>query len=166
MSMRFLILAGPTIVALADAVEQDADGITTPDARYPYTSGVTGAQPVAASLLPDDFTVGRYEWDGKSFVRLPDPPAPPAPPPGPLSQLQFRQLWTFEERLLMDNPELADGLTPIQRATVKTLMRDLTSASAVQLDHPQVRAGVQAVASLGLISAERAAQILAGQTPA
>ena len=164
--MRFLILAGSTIVAVADAVEQDAEGITTAEGRFPYTSGVTGAQPVAAAMLPDDFAVGRYEWDGKGFVRLPDPPAPPGPPAGPLSQLQFRQLWTFDERLLMDSPEIADGLTPIQRATVKTLMRDLTAASVVQLDHPQVIAGVRAVARLGLISEARAAQILAGQAPA
>lgn len=43
MTTKFLILAGASIVAVADQIETDADGITTADARYPFNAGVTEA---------------------------------------------------------------------------------------------------------------------------
>ena len=70
--MTHLILAGSSIVAVADEIEPDADGITTPDGRYPFAAGVTGAEFVDA--LPGDFALGRYEFEAGEFRRLPEPP--------------------------------------------------------------------------------------------
>lgn len=70
---KHLILAGETIVAVADAVEQDADGFTTADGRYPFNAGVTEAVGIDDADLPADFAIGRYRWSGFDFERLPEP---------------------------------------------------------------------------------------------
>lgn len=90
MTTKHLILAGASIVAAADEIETDDDGITTPDARYPYNAGVTGSVEWDAADLPDDFAPSRYEFDDGAFVRLPDPPAPPLPVPEIVSRFQAR----------------------------------------------------------------------------
>lgn len=90
MSTVHLILAGSSIVAVADSIETDADGITTPDGRYPYNAGVTEAVEWDSADLPDDFAPGRYEFGDGEFRRLPDPPVPPLPVPQVVSRFQAR----------------------------------------------------------------------------
>lgn len=90
MTTKHLILAGSSIVAVADSIETDADGITTADARYPYNAGVTEAVEWDSADLPEDFAVGRYEFGDGEFRRLPDPPPPPLPVPQIVSRFQAR----------------------------------------------------------------------------
>ena len=100
--MTHLILAGAAIVAVADAIETDDEGITTPDARYPYNAGVTEVVEWAAEDLPADFQIGRYEFEAGEFRRLPDPPPAPLPVPQIVSRFQARVA-------MLASPATADG---------------------------------------------------------
>jgi len=156
MTMRFLILAGPTIVALANAAEQDAEGVTTEDARYPWSAGITEVRGVAAALVPADFAPGRYEWRDGAFARRPDPPPPPEPAPGPLTRLQFKLLLTPEERIAIRasaDPVVVDFLDLLQ------------DAQEVRLDDPNTVAGTRYMEGAGLLAAGRADAILSGRAP-
>jgi hypothetical protein len=102
MNTVHLILAGSAIVAVADEIQTDADGITTPAARYPYNAGITEAVEWDAADLPDDFALGRYEFDALGFVRLPDPPPPPLPVPQIVSRFQARAA-------MLASPATAEG---------------------------------------------------------
>ena len=102
MSTVHLILAGASIVAVADSIETDADGITTADARYPFTAGVTEAVEWDSADLPEDFAVGRYEFGDGEFRRLPDPPPAPKPVPQIVSRFQARAA-------MLACPATADG---------------------------------------------------------
>lgn len=90
MTTKFLILAGASIVAVADSIEADADGFTTPDGRYPFNAGITEAVEWDSADLPEDFQPGRYEFGDGEFRRLPDPPPAPQPVPQMVSRFQAR----------------------------------------------------------------------------
>lgn len=83
-----------------------------------------------------------------------------------LTKLQFRRLFTFPERMAIDqfnatfesNPMLSDE----QKALVRTSLNDYDVAEGVYLNDPATVAGVQLYETLGLIAAGRAAEILNG----
>lgn len=84
-----------------------------------------------------------------------------------LTKLKFRRLFTLSERVLIDafnasfesNPILTDE----QKGLIRTYLQDLSEAEGVYLDDEGTVAGIQMYVSLGLLSAERAAEILNGQ---
>lgn len=101
-----------------------------------------------------------------TVVRVPLPPEVNSiPVETPLTQREFRSLWTFEERVKCDNPDVNEGLTPLQKAQLRTLMTDLSAAQEVILSSPDVQMGLALVTSLGIITSERAARISSGLHP-
>lgn len=83
----------------------------------------------------------------------------------PLTKYQFRQLFTFHERVAADaleaNLEAHPGLTDEQRAMIRTGFRDLNAAQDVARPFlPDVLAMLNLFESLGLITTERKAQIV------
>lgn len=84
----------------------------------------------------------------------------------PLTKYQFRQLFTYAERLSIDafnaDFESHPSLASEQKAAIRTNLNDYEASGAVYLDNPATVAGVQLYESLGLIAAGRAAEILGG----
>jgi len=104
----------------------------------------------------------RAAWDA--------PPSPPyrwdaialdwvLPPPAPLSRLAFRWRYTLAEQIVITRAE-AEWPDPDIRATLRILRESLQEADTVQLDDPRTVQGVELHAALGLITEDRAAEIL------
>jgi len=84
----------------------------------------------------------------------------------PLTKYQFRQLFTYPERIAIDAFNLSfesnAQLTAEQKAAIRTNLADFAASSAVHLSNPQTMAGVQMYEALGLIAPGRAAEIING----
>ena len=78
-----------------------------------------------------------------------------------LTKYQFRKLFTFAERISIDNFAANPGISAQNKAVLSTIMKDLEVSGEVQLDNPDVAAGVQFLETVGLLGTGRAAQILA-----
>jgi hypothetical protein len=78
-----------------------------------------------------------------------------------VTKFEFRQLFTLAERIQIDNAGSNMSLTPQARGAVVTLLKDLEVSGVVDLDLPQLVRGVQFLVTIGLLTANRAAQILA-----
>ncbi len=83
---------------------------------------------------------------------------PPPPPITVVSSLQFRQLFTDAERIAITQ----SGQTNVQ---IRAFLDDESAADTVHLSEPEVTAGLAMCVTLGLLTQERADQILAS-TPA
>lgn len=93
------------------------------------------------------------------IVTLPQPTAPRR-----LSRLAFRRRFTLAERedieiAAIDVPA-APPATRRAAARLRVQQQDLFAAESVDLDDPELRAGVQALEASGLLAAGRAHQIL------
>ena len=84
----------------------------------------------------------------------------------PLTKFQFRQRFTYAERVAVDafnaGFEAHAVLTAEQKAAIRTNLADFNASGAVFLTNPSTVAGVQLYESLGLIAPGRAAGILNG----
>lgn len=84
----------------------------------------------------------------------------------PLTKFQFRQRFTYAERVAVDafnaGFESHAGLTAEQKAAIRTNLADFNASGAVFLSNPATVAGVQLYEALGLIAPGRAAEILNG----
>jgi len=78
-------------------------------------------------------------------------------PPAALTFLQFMDLFTSAEQT---------ALVSETDTQTKLFIMMATGAGGIQLGNPEVIQGVNYVASIGIITTARAAQILAGQAPA
>ena len=83
---------------------------------------------------------------------------PPPPPITAVSSLVFRQLFTDAERIAITQA----GQTNVQ---IRAFLDDESAADTVHLSDPEVTAGLAMCVTLGLLTQDRADQILAG-TPA
>ena len=146
MTTKFLILAGSAIVAVADTIETDADGITTADARYPFNAGVTEVVEWDADDLPEDFALGRYEFADGAFARLPDPPPPLLPVPQVVSRFQARAAMLGSAAPSGDYPNLLAQIDAIVGASDNAFVK-LAWLEAVEFrrDSPTVNALADAV---------------------
>lgn len=77
-----------------------------------------------------------------------------------LTKYQFRKLFTFNERVSIDNFTANPSISAQNKAVLSTIMKDLDVSDEVQLDNPDVAAGVQFLDAVGLLGTGRAAQIL------
>ena len=77
-----------------------------------------------------------------------------------LTKYQFRKLFTFNERLAIDNFATNTNISAQNKAVLSTIMKDLDVSGEVQLDNPDVAQGVQFLETVGLLGTGRAAQIL------
>lgn len=82
-----------------------------------------------------------------------------------LTKFQFRKLFTMAERIAVDNAQYSSKLSSTQKATVATVVKDLDSSAEVHLGTPDVTNGVGYLASVGLITPQRAQRILANLPP-
>lgn len=83
----------------------------------------------------------------------------------PLTKYQFRQLFTFTERVAADeleaNLEQHPGLTAEQRAVIRTGLKDFNAAQDVARPFlPDVLQMLDLFVSLGILTPERKAQIV------
>lgn len=80
-----------------------------------------------------------------------------------ITKLAFRRRFTLAERIALDAAR--EGLNPALPAeavsALRTMQKDLDLAEDINLDDADVVAGLAFVQSLGLITAERAAEVLA-----
>ena len=100
--------------------------------------------------------------DGSTITewRPPQPASDPTPvPETPLTRLGFRLLFTFAERMAIDNA-VQGIMTNTEWATLKTLLKDFDAAEEVKLSHPDTIMGVQFLEEVGLIAEGRAEEIL------
>ena len=100
--------------------------------------------------------------DGSTITewRPPQPAGDPTPPPEtPLTRLGFRLLFTFAERMAIDNVVQGD-MTNLEFAMLKTMLKDFDSAQDVLLSNTDTIMGVQFLEEIGLIGEGRAEEIL------
>jgi hypothetical protein len=88
---------------------------------------------------------------------IPDPVVPR--PPIVISSLGFRQLFTEAERTAVTSA----GFT---NAAIRVFMDDESAAGNVTLSDSEVTTGVAALVTAGLLTQDRANQVLAGAPPA
>ena len=82
-----------------------------------------------------------------------------------ITKYQFRKLFTFTERVNIDNFAMNPNLSDQSKAALSTILKDLDVSGEVQLDLPDVSAGIQFLEQVGLLSTGRAAQIIANTPP-
>lgn len=82
-----------------------------------------------------------------------------------LTKYQFRKLFTFTERVNIDNFAMNPNISAQNKAVLSTIMKDLEVSGEVQLDLPDVSAGIQFLEQVGLLATGRAAQIIANTPP-
>jgi hypothetical protein len=85
----------------------------------------------------------------------------------PLTKYQFRQRFTFPERVAIDQFNggaylVSDALTVEQKAGMTTMLEDYKAATEVRLDDPATISAVQMYEGLGLIASGRSAEVLNG----
>ena len=85
----------------------------------------------------------------------------------PLTKYQFRQRFTFPERVAIDQFNggtylTSELLTAEQKAGMTTMLEDYKAATEVRLTDPATIAAVQMYEGLGLIVAGRASEVLNG----
>lgn len=109
------------------------------------------------SLVPDGEAIPA---DAVVIGQTADPTYLAAPAPRVMTKLEFRRLFTLGERIAIDNAPDNPDLPAQVRGAMRTMLSDLALAEQVHLDDADVIAGVNAMATFGLITAERAAQVL------
>ena len=82
-----------------------------------------------------------------------------------LTKYQFRKLFTFSERIAIDNFAMNPNLSAQNKAVLSTIIKDLDMAGEVQLDLPDVAQGIGFLEQIGLIGTGRAAQIISNSPP-
>lgn len=147
-------------------------------------AGVADANPVeenawlvpafAAAVAPPDAIEGHeIAWEGGAWVQReipapppqPEPPAPPAPQPvrrvAPFAFRRRLPAATRQAVTLAASRALERG-----DATLQTWLDDIAAARVIDLDGPELVAGVAAIHAEGLISDAERAALLADGTPA
>jgi len=130
-----------------------------------------GFPTVMAVSLGDPFIYSNIDWTGGDAIPSQDEldtwiaENPGFDPAKTLTKYQFRQLFTLDEKVAIDN--FKDNLTiPANyKAVLTSVMKDLELSDVVHLDNPQVATGVGLLEQLGLIAAGRAAQIMSNTAP-
>lgn len=82
-----------------------------------------------------------------------------------LTHLEFRRLFTQEERELSDELEATfesnAALTAAQKRTLRSGYKDFNAASTVNLDDPAIPPMLMLYEALGIVAVDRATEILA-----
>jgi hypothetical protein len=89
----------------------------------------------------------------------------PSPVRLDITKFQFRKLFTFDERVMIDNAQYNAALSGRVKATLATLMKDLEISNIIQLGTPDVTNGVKFLVTSGFITKSRADRILANLPP-
>ena len=81
------------------------------------------------------------------------------PAAAPLTRLAFRRMFTFAERMAIDNA-VQGAMSNTEFATFRTLLKDFDAAEDVHLSNLDIIMGVQFLEEQGFIAAGRAEEIL------
>lgn len=96
-------------------------------------------------------------WNGTNLV----PGAVVEPPVfKTFTKLEFRNLFTLQERVAIDNFELNPSISDVNKMTLRTLFKDQEAAMFIDVGRTDTQQGIQFLNTAGLISTERANQIL------
>ena len=82
-----------------------------------------------------------------------------------LTKYEFRQLFTLTEKVAIDNFQSNTSLSENNKQLLVSIMKDLELSAVVHLNNPNTIAGVQFLVQIGLLTSNRATQILANETP-
>ena len=139
---------------------------------YTYMEAIgVGFPNVQAHALGRGENYSDLIWDGGAALPSQETldewiSANPKPAEIVLSRYEFRKLFTFNERVAIDNAYANTNSPTNYRAAIVTMLKDLEVSGAVFLDsNEDVAAGLNLLEQLGLIAPGRAAQILANQPP-
>jgi hypothetical protein len=101
---------------------------------------------------------------GGATVILAGTTAEPAPDPRHITGLAFRNRFTRAEKTAIELAALDDPSAPMAQrqasAALRADLKDQESATYIDLDRDDTRAGVQALETAGLLAAGRALEIL------
>ena len=134
----------------------------------------TGFPTVMAISNGDPYVYDNLEWTGGDAIPSQDDldawiksetTTPGQNTSMQLTKYQFRQLFTLAERVAIDNSALNTSIPAAYKAILVTVLKDLELSEIVNLDLPAVISGVGLLQQLGLLTAERAAQVLANEPP-
>ena len=102
-----------------------------------------------------------WTYENGKFTPPPSPPPPPPPPPQTVfTKFGFRSRFTFSELVAVDNFADNSTLTADQKAALTTITKSFDAAQEIDITNQATIQGVNYLATCGLITAERAAQIL------
>lgn len=122
-----------------------------------------GQAPVDGDVLQYIHANGTVETKQYWSPVDPDPYAPP--PSRILTHLEFRRLFTPTEQELSDELEATfesnGGLTAEQKRKLRTGYKNFNKATAVNLDDPDIPPMLAMYVALGILGADRPAEILA-----
>ena len=93
-------------------------------------------------------------------VITPPPPPPPPPPKTVFTKFEFRSRFTFNELVAVDNFAANGALTADQKAALTTITKNFDAAGSIDLTNQTTIQGVDYLATAGIITADRAKQIL------
>lgn len=142
-------------------------------ARYAIVQNGRVANVILADAQPDGgvnvdgLPVGvGWTYDGQDFT------PPPPPPPPPITRGQFRLLFTFAERAAEQafghaaRAAAEAGTATSDQLAYLAMQADFEAAAEIRLDDPAVAAALDFYVAWGILTAERKAQVLAGEKPA
>lgn len=125
-----------------------------------YSDALSYTQEEYAALTQDDITAAEDARFNGWVNFITNPPTPAPAPVTTFTKFGFRQRFTTDELIAIDNaPDNAD--LPVEaRAAIKSFLFSYQVADEIDTTDPTTQAGVQFLESVGLIAAGRAAEIL------
>jgi hypothetical protein len=100
-------------------------------------------------------------WTIVAITANPEALTPVAPVARLVSKLAFRRRFTLLERVTLDAAPTNTAFNESDRAMLRTLEKDLELAQDIDLDDPDVIAGLAFLEALGLLADGRAEEIRA-----
>ncbi len=82
-----------------------------------------------------------------------------------ITKYQFRQLFTLQEKIQIDNATLQTNLTQQQQMMLVTLEKDLNVADNIQLGTPDINNAIGFLTQIGILTPQRAMMVLANLPP-
>ena len=105
-----------------------------------------------------------WEYSNGEFTPPVSVPVDPLPTSRIITRRALRSRFTIAELVGIEIASLDDAAAPIETrqtaATLRVLLATLNAADFIDLDFAEARMGVQMIGQLGLLTAERVAEIL------
>lgn len=141
------------VILLRDGVVENviaADDIARAQRYYPDFTPIERT-PALAFVSPG------YTFDGTTWTAPPEPTAPVVDEDRRVTKLRFQLRFTDAEAIGID---LASQGNTVQAASIRRYLTLIELAEWIDLNNPLVRAGVMNLAAGGLLTTERATEIL------
>lgn len=99
-------------------------------------------------------------WSYENGVFTAPPPPPPPPPQTVFTKYQFRSRFTLAELVAIDNFASSSTLTDVQKATLNTITKNFDVAESIDITNSATIQGVEYLVTAGLLTQDRATEIL------